>query len=76
MARIDWKNRLTAVDVAEHVINRISDKRLKQAKEEYKGNELRIWIKMYINLYGQPEASEQMKNRAVTKVIEYMYSKL
>ena len=76
MAGINWKNRLTSVDVAEHVINRISDKILKQAKSAYKGDELRIWVKMQINLRGQPEASEQLKNKAVTKVIEYMYSKL
>lgn len=76
MARIEWKNRLTAASVAEHVIDRIGDKKLKKAKDTCKGDELRIWIKMHINLYGQPEASEQMKNRAVTKVIEYMHSDL
>lgn len=76
MAGIACKDKLMAVDVAEHVIDRIGVKKLKWAKEEYKGAELRVWLRMQINLYGQPEASSQLRDRAVTKVIEYMYSKL
>ena len=74
MARINRK--LTAVCVADQVIKTLGDKRLKRGKDEHRGKELRTWVKTQIKWHGQREASEHLKNRAATKVIEYMYSVL
>ena len=76
MTKVAYKDKLTAIDVAEQVIERLGKKKLKWAKEEYKGAELRIWVKMQVGVYGHTEASLQLQNRAITKVIEYMHSDL
>ena len=67
-----WKEKLTAVDVAEEVIEKVGRAKLRQAKETNKGEDLRAWAKLQIDLYG-PEGSERLRDRAATLIIEHIH---
>lgn len=72
MDKKSWKDKLTAVDVAEAVIEKVGRAKLRQAKEENKGEDLRAWAKLQIDLHG-PEGSERLRDRVATLIIEHMH---
>lgn len=68
-----WKDKTSSDDVVDAVVKAVGFAKLKQAKESFKGEDLRAWAKLQIDFHGPKGITTGMKNRAATKIIDKMH---